>query len=52
MMSKSAHDIISSRGWTAELVSQLNSEIIILAFGVLIGIIITLVIKCNGESIK
>ena len=52
MMSKSAHDIISARGWTEQLVNQLNSEIVILAFGVLIGIIIALVIKSNGESIK
>ena len=50
MMSKSAHDIISARGWTEQHISQLNSEIVVFVYGVLIGIIITLVIKSNGES--
>ena len=47
-----AQNSYCARGWTEELVNQLNSEIIILAFGVLIGIIIALVIKNDGESIK
>ena len=50
MMSKfsnsiSAQNSYCARGWTEELVNQLNSEIVILAFGILIGFIIAKVME-------
>ena len=43
--SSRVQNVVSSNGWTEELVNQLNSEIIILAFGILIGFIIAMTLK-------